>query len=580
MKPDKIYTIETREEEKSLVMEFGAEGKNAVFRFNSTAKPTVEAERFAKQFEMLPIKRIAVLFGLGSGIFAKKLLERLSDESLLIIYEPCSAVTDYVKEHFDIAGLLGDERVVLCVEENDRLAFKESLISNVDYYRLESMIVAVHPRYDEAFAESYGRFIGYLNENRERILVNKNTLARFKNTASANVITNLHVLREINLTEELGKILPKDVPVIIVSAGPSLDKNVWLLRELKGHCLILAVDTAVKSLLERDILPDITITVDAEKPKEHYADIRSLEIPIIMDGESNPEIIGKHTGRKILYNCRDYMKRLLESIGKEVPCDVASGGSVATAAFAICYQLEMKTIILIGQDLAYSGETTHAGGVESKGINNDIGYTMVEDIYGGEVRTRSDWTGYLKWFENAITVIKDMKKDISVIDATEGGAKIHGSSIMTLREAADRFCNCDYDFSKELKGLSYLLNEQEYNKLTEAAERADRELLAVRERAEGASKLCDELICRADAQGAVKGVKTEFERLASDRKFCEAALMYPLINNYAVSDIAEEVGRLYSMPDAGTEANKLRQLRLAFDAIVKACDYFGHGGRE
>ena len=56
--------------------------------------------------------------------------------------------------------------------------------------------------------------------------------------------------------------------------------------------------------------------------------------------------------------------------------------------------------------------------------------------------------------------------------------------------------------------------------------------------------------------------------------------MYPLINNYAVSDIAEEVGRLYSMQDAGTEANKLRQLRLAFDAIVKACDYFGHGGRE
>ena len=64
---------------------------------------------------------------------------------------------------------------------------------------------------------------------------------------------------------------------------------------------------------------------------------------------------------------------------------------------------------MIGQDLAYQGEATHAGGIESKGINNNIGYEMIEGIDGGQVRTRSDWLAYLKWFENAKQVAEEKK---------------------------------------------------------------------------------------------------------------------------------------------------------------------------
>lgn len=42
--------------------------------------------------------------------------------------------------------------------------------------------------------------------------------------------------------------------------------------------------------------------------------------------------------------------------------DVATGGSVATNAFSLLYKIGLKTIILVGQDLALTGNKSHADG--------------------------------------------------------------------------------------------------------------------------------------------------------------------------------------------------------------------------
>ncbi len=610
-------------------------GEGKTVRLNSVVSPENEAEVWNEELDIRRIKSVVSLFGIGTGLFAEKILERITVDSKLIIYEPDRKIIDYCIESGKSSGensgdtdnqdndiekkiarriekILADKRVNLCIESEDKLKFKEELISKVDYYILEGLVIAKHNNYDKIYPESFKSYIGYLNENRERILVNKNTLARFKENAMENVFKNLWICRKMNLISELGeekgdlRILPKDIPVILVSAGPSLDKNVETLRKAKGHALIVAVDTAIKYLMKKDIMPDLTVTVEPIKPAEHYADERVRDIPAVFDIESNPEIVGKHRGRILLYNCRDYIKNLLESVGKKVPGDIASGGSVATAAFAIMYQLEQRKIIMVGQDLAYSGEATHAGGVESKGINNEIGYEMVEDIYGGMVRTRSDWIGYLKWFENAITVLKDLKKDIRVIDATEGGAKIHGSEIMTLEEALD---SCrdeagnlpEYDFEKELSKLPPFLNDNEVDRFLQKHREAVDGLEEVKRKASEACAECGEFLkaCSADtcldqdsatldknviresvlSDSSCKKLNVEMHEkytnlrseLAGTKRFCETSPLYPLINNYAVSDIAEEVSKLrLSETEGNAEINEIKQMQLAFGAIRDA----------
>ncbi len=486
------------------------------------------------------IAKTICLFGYGDGQFYEELCKAAPQGSNFIVYEP----------------------------ERDTIPeLRTALQENIDFYKLDGVVVLASPGYDTVFKTEYIDFIHAINENRERILVNKNTLKRFKDNASRNVITNLHILEKCNLVSDISSILPRYIPVIIVSAGPSLDKNIELLKEAKGHCLIFAVDTAMKYLMQHNIMPDLGITVEPIKPMANYADDRCFDVPHIFDCESNPEIVSKERGRIFIYNCRDYVKRLLEDAGVEVPADVASGGSVATAAFAICYQLQIKNIILIGQDLAYEGTSTHAGGVESAGINGDIGYEMVDGIYGEPVRTRSDWTGYLRWFENAITMINSQKLDMKVIDATEGGALIHGSYVMTLRDVIDKYCGeVEYVFEDELKRLPYMLDEEDYAAVRKDIETSFAELSDVKRKAKEASILCGDII----ASGKAK--PESVSRISALRAECESALLYSLINNYAVSDIIDEVNRLQA--DKSVSFGDIRQKKLAFDAIAKACDYF------
>jgi len=56
----------------------------------------------------------------------------------------------------------------------------------------------------------------------------------------------------------------KDVPIIIVSTGPSLDKNIDLLKEAKGRALIISAGSALRPLLMRNIKPDFFAIIDPQ----------------------------------------------------------------------------------------------------------------------------------------------------------------------------------------------------------------------------------------------------------------------------------------------------------------------------
>lgn len=517
-----------------------------------------DAKAFVDGLGLAPVRQAICMFGYGDGAVYRELTARAAAGSTFIVFEP---------------------------ETDSIVDLKAELQKNVDYYLLENLLVPIHPDYEKLYSTELVDFLKAVNENRERILVNRNTMKRFKENASRNVIANLPMLKNANLVSELSGILRRDIPVIIVSAGPSLDKNIGLLKRAKGHCLIFAVDTAMKYLMQHDIMPDLGITVEPIKPMANYEDDRCFDVPHVFDCESNPEIVSRARRRSFIYNCRDYVKRLLVNQGIEVPADVPSGGSVATAAFAVCYELQIKTVILIGQDLAYLGETTHAGGVESAGINGTIGHETVDGIDGNPVRTRSDWMGYLRWFENSIRTINEQHLDMRIIDATEGGALIHGSRVMTLEAAIDEYCTgVEYDFEKALESLPLMLEGEGLSTFEDNVKKSFEELSAVKETALKAVELCDVVISGQSAEAGKsaellrKSADEALKQLESYRINAEASYMYPLINNYAVTDIIEEVSRLRL--ETGDALSEIRQNRLAFEAIVKACDYFTAVGEE
>lgn len=574
-----IEDIPTRESVGALTVTI----PSGTFRLNSAIRPISEAKKWAEQFPSELGSVVISMFGLGNGLFLSELRKKMGKNTVLLVYEPSAALFFYAMNHYSMEVFFEDSRIVFIVAELDRLSFREELLKRIDYFNLESQLFCVHPQYEKAFPEAMDTFFSELQWNEERILVNKNTLSRFSHLIVKNTIQNLWILDEIYLIESLSSMIPKEIPIIIVSAGPSLDKNIEHLRKAKGYSLILCVDTAIKYLLQRGIVPDLTITIEPEKPFEHYQLEGCDRIPLICDIEANPKIVTGNKAKKFLYNSHGYIKNLLDSTGRQTK-DIGSGGSVATAAFSLCYQLEFRTIIFVGQDLAYTGEATHAGGVESAGINKEIGEEWIPAVGGGTVRTRGDWLAYLRWFENALQVIQDMKKPICVIDATEGGAKIEGTVVLSLEQVIEDYCKEPFDFQQVLSSHKPSLSQEESKKVKDGIEESQKELIKIKEKARKGAEVCSRAIAelehklssgkKVNPHSFPDSVKKASACIQKINGYIEAALCYPLLNNYAVAEIADELKELSKETKDPVEnhLNYLKYTKLTYVSIQTACE--------
>jgi len=150
--------------------------------------------------------------------------------------------------------------------------------------------------------------------------------------------------------------------------------------------------------------------------------------------------------------------------------DIQSGGSVATNVFDLLLNLECSSIILVGQDLAYTGREIHCSGTHHNeswipGINR---FTTLDSINQGVIRKRK--IKHVEAFGGAGTVISDyvfdlyrgwfedsaQKVSLDVINATEGGARIRNTIEMTLamaiREMPARHSTPEQVINRALEG--------------------------------------------------------------------------------------------------------------------------------
>ncbi len=564
--------------------------KEKIIRLNSVFSPYNEAEYIIKHLKIKKYIPFVCLFGIGTGILAEKLLSSLSEDSRLLIYEPDNSIVDFCEKSGEnlnssieekrvsrrIKSIIDDSRVVLYVVNNSKISFQRLLEATIDYTSLIGLVHIVHNGYRSVYYNECLHFYREINSFREIFLTNGNTEMYFKDAYVRYSFSNIHLCKKINLVCELSKIVPKDIPAIIVSAGPSLNKNIDVLRKAKGHFFIVAVDTAVQSLLKRNILPDITITVDPEKPSSYYDHPLAKTIPCIFASNANTKLLDKLEGRYFLIDGRgEYLELLLNYMNIETGTLNGYGGSVATAAFAVLVGLGLKNIILIGQDLAYVGETTHVDGVNDGFEGKKI---YVEDVFGNQIATRRDWLSFLKWFEVSIEDITKAEIDTSVIDATEGGAKIHGTKVMTLNEAIDSFKDKDgklpeFIFEKELDKLPCLFDENGYKKLCENHKVMINRIRDIENYSYEAAKLCEDLIVKIrDKNASDQYIHKQNKLIKELRLKIEKIPIYFIIHRYARNFTRQESARL-ELEDGekkDMQINLVVILKLHFDSCVQA----------
>lgn len=536
------YIVEKLDEKKDID-ECGVEYNNGTavlykiynnrrWNLNSKWNAQTAAEIYAERYN-IQLYGVYFVFGFSDGKYIRELARKLDDTNLMVVCIPDFTLFSITCRYFDLTDIFENERIIVYFSEMERNA--EGLFRQlVGYTRIKLLEFCILPGYDIVYHDECETFMDAVLECMRNEIMNKETHLAFDRQIPQHMLYHTkHMLPYSNINQLKQELLTKDIediPAIIVSAGPSLDKNVHLLKEAKGKAFIIAVDASIRTVMQAGVQPDLLCSVDPNSPERFFSGLDLKDVCWACNQWTNMNLLDTYA-EHILYfgsfgdTWNDILK---QNLGYEFP-NVVSGGSVSTEAFMIALQMGFKNIVLIGQDLAFTGGVSHTKGIEDALGDNDSyiksrQIVEVEGINGERLQTDYQMWFYKQWFEKVIRIYKDK---IYVIDATEGGARIEGAEIKSLEEVIKTQCNKELDVHKiEQKILPMFSVERQLSLLEQ--------LKSLREKI-----LCTEktiLDCIAEQKEIFEKIKTEEITLQKVKKHQKMALLNKTIEKLPMMD--------------------------------------------
>lgn len=276
-----------------------------------------------------------------------------------------------------------------------------------------------------------------------------------------NYYNNLKFLPNSNFGNGLfGKF--KNVPAIICGAGPSLEKNIHLLKLLSDKALIIAGGSAINALNSYDLIPHFTAGIDPNPAQlTRILANYSYETPFFYRNRIFTEALNMVSGPKLYltgaggYDLPNWIEKRLEIDEKTV---IDEGYNVINFSVSIAHALGCNPIILCGVDLAYTYNQSYVSLMKFHALHNFkqsfitkgpqdelVGF---KDIKGSMTTTLWKWINEATWF----TYFQKGHQDKLLINATEGGIGFPNIPNMTLDEVAKKYLTKTYDFESMVHG--------------------------------------------------------------------------------------------------------------------------------
>ncbi|EHN8268376.1 motility associated factor glycosyltransferase family protein [Campylobacter coli] len=227
---------------------------------------------------------------------------------------------------------------------------------------------------------------------------------------------------------------------IVVSAGPSLAKQLPLLKAYQDKAVIFCADGALSMLEKEGIVPDYVTNLDCrDLAMKFFQNKENLKQSIIaLECATHPNIVRSLNAENcmiVLRNKALYQRFNLNDFGY-----IDTGTHVSHFSYTLALALGFKNIIMIGQDLAFDEE----GNSHSKGFSYGEQFsgektvpTLKTQAYGGkgEVLTHITWNDYRIKLEY-LFACNDQKAKF--YNATEGGARINFTEELSFKECCEK----------------------------------------------------------------------------------------------------------------------------------------------
>jgi hypothetical protein len=264
------------------------------------------------------------------------------------------------------------------------------------------------------------------------------------------MLLNLETIaREPGVKDLFGRFAGR--PAVIVATGPSLDRNYHLLAEIQNRAVILSVDASFQFLLRNGIRPHLVACLERVPQtvpffdgldREACKECVQVAVPVVV-----PDVYSVYRGPKALaYRRFAHFEWLENDKGT-----LSTGQSSANMAFKLAEALGCSSIILVGQDLAYADDgSTHSSAAYWGKISEAIRpeRTQVLRVRGNLrdwVVTNRTWEGFRRHYTRDVAAYAG-----TVVNATEGGAYIEGTQVLSLQEAIDGFVGDEFPVAEEI----------------------------------------------------------------------------------------------------------------------------------
>lgn len=418
------------------------------------------------QLGQVDLHDVVLVFGLGMGQLARAV--RAMYDVPIVVYEPDPAVLRTVLEY----GPLDIGNIPIVSSVVDLTTSWRDFATRVVNVR-----VLTTPGYHRAYPGEVKAFVEAIPSLLSRAAISKATYQNRARVWVEDIIDNVELLtRSPPFLTLQGRY--EGVPAFIIGAGPSLDKNIHLLERAAKKGIVFATNSGAVALAKRGIEPQVMCCIESIDASSKLKGL--FFIDRVVRGFSlaaAPQTL--RTGNGPLMPMHEAIPQItgpLQDLTGHPGLPLAS--SVSTIAVSLARELGCSPLVLVGQDLAYSGGLTYATGTgyedsraevdaktgvlhlkwndevirvhgEAQGAVHDREDLRRVPAWGGEGEVDSGvgFAGVQNWFEEAAALLEKTKSSIRLINASEGGVHIRGFEDQKLADVLAELP--DHDITSE-----------------------------------------------------------------------------------------------------------------------------------
>ncbi|MCV3473025.1 motility associated factor glycosyltransferase family protein [Campylobacter sp. CNRCH_2014_2849] len=400
-------------------------------------------ELFNKEYLRYPI---LFFYGLGNGIFYKSLLAN-KEHKKVIVYEKDIELIFLVFNMIDFSKELLEGRFILIHTKEFNYTKADTLCSFLNLF-LKTYTLHIHC---EFYEERQKEEIKNINDLNSKVIKNI-ALRRGNDPIDAmqgieQFVLNLpKMLTHPNFNEFKKKRSNKSKNAILVATGPSLKKQLPLLKKYANKATIFCADSAYPILAKAGIKPDYVCMLERDDVvskcfdndfKEFDKDITFILASLVY--KDSIKFLEKNRRKYILVS---RSMPFAYSLGLHDFGYVSGGMSVAHLNYELALLLGHENIVLIGQDLAYSDDgKSHSEGFLHESYHEgdfERDHGKFETLaYGGKTYVQSSevWMLFKQIFESLF----HKQTKAKIYNATEGGARIEGTIEKPFKEICKEF---------------------------------------------------------------------------------------------------------------------------------------------